>query len=184
MQDIYKFSRPLLVTFASLLLSACASHDMQPLKAYDQPIQIDRFMGPWYVIGSIPVTIPGFSEAGAHNGMESYELSPDGTILTTYTFRKDAFNGKEKRFTPKGWVYNNLNTEWRMQFVWPFKAAYLIAWVDADYQETIVAVPNRKYIWIMSRNWQITDERYSELVKMAADMGYDTSLIKRIPQQW
>ncbi len=158
---------------------------MQPLEASKQPIELERFMGDWYVIGSIPVTIPGFSEAGAHNGMESYKLTADGTILTTYTFRKDAYDGKEKRFTPKGWVYNTTtNTEWRMQFLWPFKAAYLVAWVDDDYQETIVAVPNRKYIWLMARNWQMSDERYQELVDMAAEMGYDVSLIQRIPQQW
>ena len=95
-----------------LLLSGCASRDVAPLKAYEQPIELEQFMGDWYVIGSIPVTIPGFSEAGAHNGMESYELTSDGTILTTYTFRKDSFDGKEKRFTPKGWVYNTTtNTE-------------------------------------------------------------------------
>ncbi len=71
-----------------------------------------------------------------------------------------------------------------MQFLWPFKAAYLVAWVDDDYQETIVAVPNRKYIWLMARDWQMSDERYQELVDMAAEMGYDVSLIQRIPQQW
>jgi apolipoprotein D and lipocalin family protein len=169
----------------SLLLSGCASRDMAPLKAYEKPIEIEKFMGSWYIIGSIPVTIPGFSEEGAHNGMESYELTPDGTILTTYTFRKGSFDGKEKRFTPKGWVYNTTtNTEWRMQFVWPFKAVYLVAWAADDYSESIIGVPNRKYVWIMARDWNMADERYAELVQMASEMGYDTSLIQRIPQQW
>jgi len=182
-----KFNKNIFWLFiVPLTLLGCAGKTtMQPLQAYEKPIEIERFMGAWYVIGSIPVTIPGFSEAGAHNGMESYELTDDGTILTTYTFRKGSFDGKEKRFTPKGWVYNKqTNTEWRMQFLWPFKAVYLIGWVSDDYEETIITVPNRKYIWIMARNWRMTDERYAALIQMAQDMGYNTKLIQRIPQQW
>ncbi len=166
-------------------LTGCASTDMKPLEAAKQPIELERFMGDWYVIGSIPVTIPGFSEEGAHNGKESYELADDGTIYTTYTFRKDGFDGKEKRFTPKGWVYNKeTNTEWRMQFLWPFKAVYLVAWVDDTYETTIIGVPNRKYVWIMARDWDMNDQRYAELVDMTADMGYNTTKIQRIPQRW
>jgi len=38
-----------------------------------------------------------------------------------------------------------------MQFLWPFKAEYLIAYVDPDYSETIIARNNRDYVWIMAR---------------------------------
>jgi len=170
---------------ALALLAGCASNPMPPLTAQSEPIEIEKFMGDWYVIGFIPVTIPGFSEEGAHNGMESYELTDDGTILTTYRFRKGSFDGKQKEFTPKGWVYNTeTNTEWRMQFIWPFKAAYLVAYVDPAYQETIIGVPNRKYVWLMTREPNPGDETYEGLVKRSSDMGYDTSLIQKVPQSW
>jgi apolipoprotein D and lipocalin family protein len=170
-----------------VVIGACASTppSQSPLEAARTPIELQRFMGDWYVIGSIPITIPLFSEEGAHNAVESYELADDGTILTTYSFRKGSFDGKQKRFTPKGWVHDpRTNTEWRMQFVWPFKAAYLIAWVDEEYSETIIGVPDRKFVWIMARSPEMSDRRYEDLVERVRGLGYDTSRIQRIPQSW
>jgi len=110
---------------------------------------------------------------------------PDGSIDTRYRFRKDAFDGPLKEFNPTGFVYNTeTNTEWRMQFLWPFKSAYLIAWVDDAYEQTIIGVPNRKYIWLMTRSPDISDAEYAALVQIAADMQYDTSKIVRIPHRW
>jgi apolipoprotein D and lipocalin family protein len=170
-----------------LFLSAlgCASRSGDSLQASRRPIELERFMGDWYVIGSIPIALPGFSEEGAHNAVESYSLSDDGTIRTTYTFRKGAFDGPERRFTPKGWVYDEeTNTEWRMQFVWPFKAAYLIVWVDEEYTEAIIGVPSRSNVWLLSREPNPPEDRYQRLVARTAAHGYDRDAIQRVPQRW
>ena len=167
-----------------LLVNACSSNG-QPLQATDQVIDLPRFMGDWYVIASIPVTLPLFSEAGAHNGIENYQLTEQGVIQTTYTFRQDAFDGPIKRMRPKGFVYNEeTNAEWRMQFLWPFRAAYLIAWVDDDYQATIIGEPKRRYVWVMARQPDIDANQYQALVERVAALGYDTAKLERVPQRW
>ena len=167
------------------IVGGCASPNTPPLVAVDHKIDLERFMGDWYVIGFIPVTIPFVSEEGAHNGVESYRLTDEGIIETTYTFRKGGFDGPEKRMTPKGWVHNKeTNAEWRMQFLWPFKAAYLIVYLDEDYQRTIVGVPDRKYVWIMSRDPELSDAEYQELLDHAARVGYDSDKVQRVPQRW
>ena len=98
---------------------------------------------------------------------------------------KGSFDGPLKKFTPVGWVDNEqTNAEWRMQFIWPFHSAYLIAHLDADYQTTIIGVPNRKYLWIMARNPNLAEDQISELIAIAGDLGYDTAAIKRVPQSW
>jgi apolipoprotein D and lipocalin family protein len=163
----------------------CASTDGPPLEAMDRKVDLERFMGDWYVIGFIPVTIPFFSEKGAHNGVESYRLTDDGVIETTYTFRKGAFDGPEKRMTPKGWVHDEeTNAEWRMQFLWPFEAAYLIVFLDEDYRRTIIGVPNRKHVWIMSRDPEVSDADYGELLEQVVRLGYDREKVERVPQHW
>jgi apolipoprotein D and lipocalin family protein len=176
----------LLVCALSLaLLSACATHRVPPLEAMDRKLDLERFMGDWYVIGFIPITLPFFSEEGAHNGVETYHLTDEGLIETTYTFRDGGFDGPEKRFTPKGWVYDHdTKAEWRMQFVWPFKAAYLIAYLDQDYQKTIIGVPDRNNLWIMSRKPQMSEAEYQRMLSHAASLGYDVAMVKRVPQQW
>lgn len=159
--------------------------NQEPLQASPKVIELDRFMGDWYILGSIPIDLPFASEAGAHNAVESYSLSADGSIDTRYRFRQKGFNGPLKNFNPTGFVHNTeTNTEWRMQFFWPFKSAYLIAYVDDEYAHTIIGVPNRKYVWIMGRESNPPDAKYDELLSISLELGYDLSKIIRIPQRW
>ena len=175
----------LVALFFLVILNACATNDVPPLEALDRKVELERFMGDWYVIGFIPISIPFFSEEGAHNGVESYRLTNEGVIETTYTFRDGDFDGPEKRFTPKGWVYDEeTNAEWRMQFVWPFKAAYLIVYLDEDYQKTIIGVPDRKHVWIMSRVPDLSDADYREMLDQAASIGYEVEKVRRVPHRW
>jgi apolipoprotein D and lipocalin family protein len=167
------------------VLSGCASPSVPPLEAMDQKVDLERFMGDWYVIGFVPIAIPFFSEEDAHNGVESYRLTEEGVIETTYTFRKGAFDGPEQRLTPKGWVHNTeTNAEWRMQFLWPFKAAFLIVYLDEAYERTIIGVPNRKYVWIMSRDPELSEAEYQALLDRVALLGYDRGKVRRVPQRW
>jgi len=176
----------LIVCVLSLtLLNACANHRVPPLKALDHEVDLERFMGDWYVIGFIPIALPFISEEGAHNGVESYRLTEDGVIETTYTFRDGGFDGPEKRFTPKGWVHDDeTNSEWRMQFFWPFKSAYLILYLDQDYQRTIIGVPDRSHLWIMSRDPRMSEAAYQRMLSYAADLGFEIEKVQRVPQRW
>ncbi len=167
----------------ALMATGCSSTDA--LRATDKKIDLPRFMGDWYVIGSIPIDFFFASEAGAHNAVESYALNDDGSIDTRYRFRKDSFDGPVKSFNPTGFVYNTeTNAEWRMQFLWPFKSAYLIAYLADDYSSTIIGVPNRDYIWIMARSPDISDADYQKLLDISAAAGYDLDKIVRIPHRW
>ncbi len=74
---------------AVLPLYAC-SH--QPPMATVDYVDIDRFMGDWYVVANIPT----FLEKGAHNAVETYRKNDDGTIATTFTFLEGGFDGEIK----------------------------------------------------------------------------------------
>jgi apolipoprotein D and lipocalin family protein len=175
----------LVCVLCMMLLNACATNRAPQLEAMDRRVDLERFMGDWYVIGFIPIALPFFSEEGAHNGVENYRLTDEGIIETTYTFRDGGFDGPEKRFTPKGWVHDHeTNAEWRMQFVWPFEAAYLIVYLDYEYEKTIIGVPDRENIWIMSRDPQMSDAEYQRMLSHAASLGYDVAKVKRVPQRW
>jgi apolipoprotein D and lipocalin family protein len=162
----------------SLLLAACSATPAIPVA---ERVDLERFMGDWYVIANIP-TRP---EKGAHNAVESYRLDEDGSIATTFTFREGAFDGPEKVMRPRGFVRDGQsNAVWGMQFVWPIKAEYLVAHVDADYTETIIARSRRDYVWIMARTPTIPPADFARLKRKVADLGYDTSKLQRVPQRW
>lgn len=167
-------------------ISACSS-TVAPLRGREEPVDLPRFMGDWYVIGFIPIHLPPlFSEQDAHNAIESYRLEPDGTIATTYVFRRGGFDGPRIVFRPRARVINApVNSEWKMKFFWFLPAGdFLILHVDADYRETIIGVPDRRYAWIMSRSPALADLDYDRLVGLLRDRGYDTSLVRRVPQRW
>ena len=138
-------------------------------------------MGDWYVIANIPT----FVEKGAHNAVETYVMNDDGTIGTTFVFRKDGFDGKRKEHNPKGFVVDEKsNAVWGMRFIWPIKADYRIVYLNEDYSQTVIARNKRDYVWIMARQPWIDAADYEALVGMIGDMGYDVSKIQKIPQQW
>lgn len=163
--------------FVCLAISACSS--MPPLEPVER-VDIDRFMGDWYVVANIPT----FLEKGAHNAVESYELDSDGTIATTFTFRDGAFDGPVKTYTPRGFITSESNAVWGMQFIWPVKADYRVVYLDEDYSTTVIGRNRRDFVWIMAREPQIPPARYEEIYDMLADVGYDVSQIQRVPQQW
>lgn len=165
------------ISLACSLISACST--VQPIETMKQ-VDLNRFMGKWYVIACIPT----FIEKEVYNGVETYSLNSDGTIDTVFTFNKGSFTGEAKRYNPKGFVVENTgNAVWGMQFIWPIKAEYRISYVDEQYQQTIIARTARDYVWLMARTPYLSDEQYNKLVHRTQTMGYDIKQLVKIPQQ-
>lgn len=144
-------------------------------------VDLSRFMGDWYVIANIPT----FLERGAHNAVESYALDSDGTVATTFRFRKGGFDGPERVYRPRGFVIPGTgNARWGMQFVWPFKGDFRIVWLDPDYSTVVIGRAKRDYVWIMARTPIIPEAKYQEILAFVGTLGYDTRLVQRVPQRW
>jgi apolipoprotein D and lipocalin family protein len=124
-------------------------------------------------------------ERGAHNAVESYRLDRMARLRPRSPTATGSFDGTEKVMRPRGFVRDPAsNAAWGMQFIWPIKAEYLIAHVDADYRETIIARSRRDYVWIMARAPTLPDADYARLARKVADPGYDTSKLLKVPQRW
>ena len=168
-----------LAAIALLALGGCASQGPE-METVDY-VDLEKFMGPWYVIANIPTII----EKGAHNAVENYELNDDGTVATTFTFRKDSFDGKLKEYNPRGFVLDTeSNARWGMRFIWPLKSDYRIVYLEDDYSTTVIGRNARDFVWIMARTPAISDAKYREIVDFVGGLGYDTSKIERVPQSW
>lgn len=160
-------------------LAGCAtSHP--PIRT-EASVDLNAFMGDWYVIANIPT----FIEKGAHNAVESYAMNEDGSIATTFRFRKDSFDGEQKTYHPTGYVNDDgSNAIWGMQFIWPIKADYRIVYLNSDYTQTIIGRQQRDYVWIMARTPEIPEQDYADMLQLLDQQGYDISKIQKVPQQW
>ena len=165
---------------ALMVLAGCRDAQQAPLALVDQ-VDLTRFMGDWYVTANIPT----FIEEGAHNAIESYRLAADGTIETTFSFRAGSFDGESKRYTPRGFVQDHpSNAIWTMQFVWPLRADYRIAYLNSDYTQTVIGREKRDYVWIMARTAYIPQAEYDSILRLLAEQGYAVSRIRKVPQRW
>ncbi len=168
------------ISVLGLLVSLWGCSSPSPIRTASQ-VDLNRFMGDWYVIANIPT----FIETEAFNAVESYRLNDNGTIATTFTFREGSFEGEEKSYHPTGFIVDQeSNAIWGMQFLWPFKADYRIVFVNDDYTQTIIGRLERDYVWIMARTPSIAEDDYRRLLNIISGQGYDISQIRKVPQQW
>ena len=166
-----------LAPLVALLVQGCAQ---PPVIAAVEQLDLERFMGRWYVIANIPT----FIERDAHNAVETYRRGADGTIATTFTFRRGGFDGDRVEYRPRGFVSDESAAVWGMQFVWPVKAEYRILYIAPDYSQTIVGRSKRDYVWLMARSPAVSPADYERHVERIRAHGYDVTKLTRVPQRW
>lgn len=168
----------------ALALVGAAVYAMVPRRttiASVAQVDLPRFLGPWYVIATVPTPL----ERKAYNAVESYAQNADGSIATTFRYRKGAFDAPLDTLHPRGFVRPGTgNAVWDMQFLAPFKAEYVIAWLAPDYSQTLIARSARDYAWLMARTPSIPDADYTAAMDRLRGLGYDVAQVRRVPQQW
>jgi apolipoprotein D and lipocalin family protein len=160
-----------------MTLAACSAS--VPIRTVPQ-LDLERFMGDWYVIANIPT----FIERGAHNAIETYRLLDGKRVATTFTFNKGSFDGPVKTYEPMGFVGDDpSNAIWGMRFIWPIKADYRVIYLNDDYTQTVIGRNKRDFVWIMARTPSIPESDYQTITDAIADHGYDIAKLRRVPQQ-
>jgi apolipoprotein D and lipocalin family protein len=161
--------------------SAMADGGREPFQKIVERMDLQKFLGSWYVIGVLPTPF----EKGAANGIETYSLEAKGNIRVEYVFYKGGPEGKKTIMRQKGWVVDKeKNTEWKVQPLWPLKLPYLILDLAEDYRYTVIGTNNYKYVWIMSRTQTISDSDYAGILSRLAERGYKIADIRRMQQVW
>ena len=139
------------------LVSACQAAN-PPLETVDH-VDLERFMGDWYVIANIPTFVEkGLTTPWSHTAWTTTGRSPRRS-----PFAKTASTAKRRRYTPRGFVRDTeTNAEWGMQFVWPIKGDYRIIYLSEDYSTTIIGRNKRDYVWVMARDHEMPDSEYQQ----------------------
>merc|ERR1712232_1134545 len=169
------------------VLAPGAGHTRVPqglLDAMQEPIDLQRFMGRWYVIANIPT----FFDKGTINNTEDYSWdSGRDKVQISFGYAKPGQN-KRSELLQRASVVNESKTRWSLSpklcVYMPVAIPYLIIHCAQDYSTTIIGVPDRKYVWIMARSPEIHDSTYEALLERVRDNGYDTKHLVKVPQVW
>jgi len=168
---------------ASLFLCSCSSgidRDLPVLKTVPQ-VDLERYTGTWYEIARYPNRF----QKNCFESRATYRLRDDGKISVLNECFLGSKQGKLKSAEGKAWVVDKeTNSKLKVSFFWPFSGDYWIIELEENYRYVVIGHPERKYLWILSRNKSMSDEQYNEiLVRLKEDHKYDVSnLIKILAQ--
>ena len=139
-------------------------------------VDLSRFSGDWFVQGHTHLWI----DRNKADQLEQYTMMGKDQIQVQFSFQQ---LGRRVRFQQKAWVADpETNAHWHIQFVYPFWSDYLIVGLDPDYQWTLVSVPDRSLMWIMTREKQIHEGKYLQLVQKLKLDGYPVEKLQRVRQ--
>lgn len=168
------------ILIATTLVGCANSHLNLNTQAH---VDLIKYMGQWHEQARLPNR---FQADCASDVQANYEPSSTNTITVINQCRKE--NGSieiakgearlatptdsrsqaklQVRFAPK-WL------SW-LPFVW---VDYWILKLEGNYEYSLVGTPDRKYLWVLSRNKKADPALVKELLDYAQAQGFDTSHI-------
>lgn len=142
-----------------------------------QSVDLERYLGVWYEIARYPNSF----QKGCLESRARYSRRPDGDIEVVNSCR-DAKDGRLREAKGRAWVVDKeTNARLKVSFFWPFRGDYWIIELGQGYQYAVVGTPNRKYLWVLSRDPVMDEDQYREIVARAARQGFDPARLQRDP---
>lgn len=140
-------------------------------------VDLERYLGTWFEI----VRLPHSFEKGLENVTATYNLRSDGKIEVINSGVK---NGQKKIAKAVAWVPDKKCTgKLLVSFFWPIKSEYKIIFLDKkEYRYAVVTSNTMNYLWILSREPDISRELYDELIEFVSVMGFDITKIIKVIQ--
>lgn len=133
-----------------------------------KPFDASRYTGQWYEI----VRLDHSFERGLSKVSATYTANPDGTIKVL----NRGYNAAKGKWQEAEGVAKFVGERdvgaLKVSFFGPFYGSYNIIALDPDYQWSLVAGPDRNYLWLLARTPTLPFETRERLIKQAKDLGF------------
>ena len=138
-------------------------------------LDLERYVGMWFEVGRLPLR---FEDDDARDVTAEYSLNDDGTVRVDNRCLDE--NGEPDQVVGDAVVDPEHSGRLRVSFLpnglrWiPFtRADYWVLHVDEDYRHALVGTPDRKHLWLLSRESKIEDAVERSFLDVARAQGYD-----------
>jgi apolipoprotein D and lipocalin family protein len=167
-----------MASFALLILSSCTSSKQRPLNT-EAHVDLQRYAGHWYEQFRLPNTFQkDDAMAEAH-----YTPLPDGSISVVNTETRPDRSRKSAAGIATV-VPDGRNSRLKVKFeglaaIVPTsdEGNYWIIKVAPDYSTALVGTPDRKFLWLLSRDRVIPITVREAYLKEAQRQGFDISVL-------
>lgn len=148
---------------------------VEPVKGFE----LDRYLGKWYEIARLDHSF----ERGLSKVSAEYSLREDGGVkVINRGFDQDKNEWNEAE--GKAYFIGNSNVgQLKVSFFGPFYGAYNILVLDKkDYQYSLVAGPDRSYLWILARKPKLDQAIIDDLLAKANRLNFPTDKLIFVSQ--
>ncbi len=154
----------------AMVLSGCSStgipDGLEPVSSFE----LERYLGQWHEIARLDHSF----ERGLERVTATYSMREDGGVRVInrgYDTEKDQWDEAEGRAY---FIGDETVGRLKVSFFGPFFGGYNIIELGEDYEYSMVAGPDRSYLWILSRSPEMAPEVLDRLVKKAESLGFNT----------
>lgn len=148
-----------------------------------QGFELSRFLGKWYEIARFEHIF----ERGMQAVTAEYSIRPDGKVKVINRGHRGAVDGPLAQVVGKAKLSapNDPNQPGalRVSFFGPFYTPYNILALDSDYRYALIGGKKQKYLWILSREPQLSQDITQGLIAQAQELGFDVSKLVFIQQR-
>ena len=167
-----------LVAILAVFLGACTGtpDGVTVVSGFD----LNRYLGTWYEIARLDHPF----ERGLSNIMATYSLRDDGGVKVI----NRGYNVEDQEWDEadgKAYFVGDEDVgQLKVSFFGPFYGGYNVIELDKEgYQYSMVAGPDRSYLWILSRTPEMDPEVLQTLIAKARDLGFATDELIMVEQR-
>lgn len=156
-------------SLTAILFNSCASIPKKT-KAVEN-FDVNKYLGTWYEIARFDFRF----EKDLDNVSAQYSLNEKGNVKVLnsgYNFIKKEWKKAEGVAKFRG---DKDIAALKVSFFGPFYSGYNVVSIDDQYKYALVSGKNLNYLWILSRTKKIPDSVKTKFLKIATEIGYDTS---------
>ncbi len=159
-------------------LSACSTAPPTGVTSVS-PFDINRYVGKWYEIARLDHSF----ERGLSDVSATYRPLEDGSIEVInrgYDSKGDKWKDATGRALFTG---DPTHGSLKVSFFGPFYGGYHVIALDQEgYSWSMVAGPDRDYLWILAREKQIPEDVRAKLLAQAKQLGFATEKLIWVDQ--
>ena len=170
--------KPLFFIATLALFAGCVGipENVQPIGGFE----LNRYLGSWYEIARLDHSF----ERGLEQVTATYSMRDDGGVRVI----NRGFNaGKNEWKESEGKAFFIGSPDvgrLKVSFFGPFYGGYHVIALDKEhYRWSLVAGPDRNYLWILARDRTLPAEVREQLVSQAKALGFATDELIWVEQQ-
>lgn len=137
------------------------------------PFDKNKYLGKWYEIARMDFRF----ERNLDNTTANYSLNPDGSIKVDnrgYNYKTKEWKQAIGKAKFRG---SDTVAALKVSFFGPFYSGYNVIALDSAYKYALIAGKNLSYLWILSRETSIPENIKHDYLKIADDLGFNTSAL-------